>query len=70
MGERDDREHPILPVLIYHRNGCNVKLFTVPENINEVKSKKRVLRPRAHIVFNKRVIFYKKTLELTNVLQK
>lgn len=48
---------PILPVLIYHRNECNVKLFTVPENINEeVKSRNRVLRPGAHIVLNRRVI--------------
>lgn len=59
MWERETTErHPILPVLIYHRNECNVKLSTVPENINEeVKSRNRVLRPGAHIVFNRRVIF-------------
>lgn len=54
--------HLILPVLLYHRNEYTVKLSTVPENINEkVKSWNTVLRPGAHIIFNRRVIFQKNT---------
>ena len=66
MTERDFT----LPVLIYRRNECSVRLCTVTENINEeVKRRNMVLKPNARTVFKLKSNSRGTTLEPTDVLK-